>query len=138
MPSNEPVKESEDNLHKSNRIPPRERFAQSALQFNFQEEALNLVKEQRPSSLGHRQVALYKLDHVTVALFCFEKGGSLPQHKAKGVVTIQVSEGRIVVSTNDDQHSLGAGDLLVLAPLVQHDVISEEPSTMILTVCQEH
>ncbi len=118
-------------------VPPRDRFANEVLQFDLIAEAATLAKEQHPGQPGHRQVALYKLDHVTVALFRFEKGGCLRQHKAKRVVLIQLVEGRLSVVAAGENYSLRAGGLLVLAPQVPHDVEAEEESTMVLTGCQE-
>ncbi len=130
-------KDLKDIETSSERIPPRDRFAKQALQFDLKAEATSLGSEHNPVHLGHRQVALYKCDHVTSALFRFDKGGSLPQHKANGAVFIQVIEGALSLSVAGQKHSLLTGGLLVLEPGVLHDVHAEEESLMLLTVCMK-
>jgi quercetin dioxygenase-like cupin family protein len=70
-----------------------------------------------------------------VALFLFDQGAHMPQHVAEGVVTVHVLEGRLKMSAEGQSHELTAGQLLVLAPGVRHDVLAEEPTRMLLTVC---
>ncbi len=122
----------------SERVPPRGRFALDVLQFDLKAEATVLAHEQHASQLGHRQVALYKCDQVTAALFRFDKGGFLRQHKANGTVLIQVIEGALSLMVAGEKHKLCVGGLLVLAPEVMHDVHAEEQSVMLLTVCPIH
>ena len=89
---------------------------------------------QTPSRRGHRQMALYRHGRITVALFTFDDGADLPEHVAAGAVTINVLDGRLRVRAGDVEHSLPAGNLLILAPGVRHAVHAEEPSTMLLQV----
>ena len=119
----------------SERTPPRERFAPNALQFDLSLAASQLEAEQDRGQCGHRQVVLYKHEKATIALFRFEKGGSMPEHKAPGTVFIQVLEGKMWLDVVGKRHLLEAGGMLVLAPGVLHDVKAEEKTLMLLTVC---
>jgi len=122
----------------SERIPPSVRFSHEVLQFDLGATVATLEKEHHPSKLGHRQIALYKCDQVTVALFQFEKDGFLPQHKANGTVLIQLIEGDLSVTTAGEERRLTPGTLLVLTPSLPHDVHAYEKSVMLLTVCLQH
>ena len=113
---------------------PVERFAATEHEFDLKQAALELATEQSVTTRGHRQKTLYRHDRVTIALFLFEAGSSLPTHTAAGTVTINVLEGRLSVSTADEQHDLSAGRLLVLASGVPHDVVALERTTMLLQV----
>ncbi len=115
-----------------NREPARERFASSEHFFDLGEESRRLLEE--PSAHGHRQIALHKTSHTTIALFAFDAGGGLPEHRAHGAVCLQTLEGRLCVTTPDEAHTLMEGQLLVLAPDVPHDVVAETASRMLLTV----
>ena len=117
------------------RVPPRERFAHDAVQFDLHSAALQLESEHDEGQHGHRQVALYKHEKTTIALFRFEKGGGLPDHRAQGTVIIQVIEGNIALEVAGEEHSLKSGGLMVLAPGVKHDVKAFENTLMLLTVC---
>lgn len=126
--SNNPSNESE-------RVPPRERFAPIANQFDLKAEAEKLMAEEGGDHSGHRQIALYKHDQATVALFCFKEGGFLKEHQAPGKVFIQVIEGSMTFMVEDVEHALTAGGLLVLAPGTPHDARAVADSIMLLTVC---
>ena len=117
------------------RVPPQERFAHDILKFDLRAVAAKLAGEHNATNRGHRQIALYKLKQVTAALFCFDKGGSMPQHKADGTVLIQVIEGNITLKVGGEDVTLDAGGLLVLAPGTLHEVLANEETIMLLTVC---
>jgi quercetin dioxygenase-like cupin family protein len=122
-----------------NREHPEARFAPPKHEVDLRALARELGEE-RASRGGHRQRALYRHGRLTVALFTFEAGAGLPDHVAAGVVTIHVLDGQLRVKAGGgggDDHHLTAGKLLVLAPGVRHDVLAEEPSTMLLQVYLE-
>ena len=92
------------------------------------------LKDGFESRAGHRQEALYKRGRTTMALYLFAHLARLPPHRAKGEVIIQVLDGRIEVSADGNDHDLRAGQLLVLASGVEHDVVAKEESRMLLIV----
>lgn len=120
---------------KSERTPPRERFASGVVQFDLRTTAAQLEAECDEGQSGHRQVALYKHEKSTIALFRFERGGRMPSHRAKGTVIIQVIDGKLKLDVGGVEHLLEAGGVLVLASSVQHDVDALETTLMLLTVC---
>ena len=117
------------------RTPPRERFAHEIIQFDLKQEAESLASECHEGHFGHRQIVLYKHGHASVSLFRFEQGGSMREHKTNGTVFIQVIEGRLTLTMKGKKHRLETGGLLVLAPGIPHDVLAEQDSVMLLTVC---
>lgn len=118
----------------TSREPARDRFAPCELLLDFNSAADKLLAELNSGQNGHRQIALYKTNHTTIALFAFEAGGRMPQHRARGTVVIHVLSGKLQVSTPDAKHALSGGQALVLTADVPHDVVAEEPSQMLLTV----
>ena len=116
---------------------PEERFDPPQLQINLQDVAARLRNEPTAEYGKHRQETLYRYGPLTIALFVFEQGASMAQHKAEGVVTVQVLQGRLRMSADGERHDLPTGSLLVLAPGVSHDVLAMEPTRMLLTVCLE-
>ena len=116
---------------------PDQRFESAVHQLDLSTSAGALLAEPLPPNRKHRQETLYRRGPVTVALFIFERGASLPQHLAEGVVTVQVLSGRIKMNTEERTHELSAGQMLVMAPGVKHDVQAEETTRMLLTVCLE-
>ncbi len=116
------------------RDPARERFAALAHLIDLPEAARSLLAESNPGHQGHRQIALHKTSHTTIALFAFEAGGVMPLHQAHGAVIIQALSGHLTVVTAEGAHEVTAGRVLVLAPDVPHDVTAQEASQMLLTV----
>ena len=86
---------------------------------------------------GHRQVALGKHGSMTLMLFSFANGGSIPAHTAKGEVTLHVLEGRLDIKTDNKTNEMSAGQLLLLNPGASYAVSAKAESQMLMTVCLE-
>jgi len=116
------------------RPPPAERFKGPSHLFDLDEVAARLRSEDHPSRHGHRQMTLFQRDHITHVAFAFDADGHLAEHSAPGLVTIHVHAGRLQVTASGETHDMGAGEVLVLAPRVSHDVRASVESVMMLTV----
>jgi quercetin dioxygenase-like cupin family protein len=114
---------------------PAERFEPTQHLLDLNMATAKLLAEQKPGGRPQRQQTLYRRGPVTVALFIFDQGAGLPQHVAQGVVTVHVLEGRLKMSAEGQTHNMAAGQILVMAPGVRHDVLAEEATRMLLTVC---
>ncbi len=114
---------------------PEARFAAAQIAFDFGEVAARLRSEPKAGEGGHRQETLYRHGPVTIALFAFERFTGLAEHAARGIVSMQVLDGRLKITAEDQVHELGPGQMLVLAPGLRHAVAAEEESMMLVTVC---
>jgi quercetin dioxygenase-like cupin family protein len=94
----------------------------------------DLRAQEGPWKEGRRQRKVFHRAPVARILFVFEAGGSLQRHNARGEVAIHVLEGHLRVEVEDEEHELGAGQVLILEPEVPHEVIASESSAMLLTV----
>lgn len=113
---------------------PSERFAGSEHTFDLHQIAKSLLREAHPAKDGHRQMTIYHRDGLGLVLFQFEAGGRLADHAADGVVNIHALSGRLTVTTVGGTNHLSAGQLLVLASGVRHEVYADESSAMLLTI----
>jgi quercetin dioxygenase-like cupin family protein len=113
---------------------PRDRFAGTEHLFNLAAEAEKLHAERLIPRNGHRQITLFRADGVAIVLFDFEANGFLKDHRADGIVTVQVLSGEIVMTTAKDTYVMPAGSLLARAPNVEHDVRASSASRLLLTV----
>ena len=116
------------------RQPPGERFAGEQHVFDLNASARDLRAEAHPPQRGHRQITLFHRPPVTQALFTFDPGAELPDHAARGLVTIHVLDGALTVEAEGQSHDLGAGGLLVLGPGTRHSVRARDAAVMLLTV----
>src|SRR5687767_3033207 len=116
------------------RTHPTERFAPPAQSFDLDAAAAELSAEASPTVRGRRQKTLYRHGQSSLALFLFEPGSELREHRTNGTVFIQVLQGRLTVGAAGERHDLPAGRVLVLAPGIPHDLRAEELTRMLLTV----
>ena len=113
---------------------PAKRFAPRERRFDIEECYDELLSEPHEPTDGHRQITLAHHDSLTLILFHFEAGSSLPEHVVEGAVTIHILEGDVEIETDDEVHHLEDDQILVLAPKVKHDFRALDETRMLLTV----
>lgn len=113
---------------------PEDRLASPVQVVDLAAAAAELRAEAHAPVAGHRQIAVIRHGPVTIIQFVFDKGGLLKQHRADGVVTIHVLEGRLKVIVEDEAREIGRDEIMALAPGVMHSVLALAPSDMLLTV----
>ena len=117
------------------RPPPNTRATGPAVQLNLPDLALALRNEPHPAKSGHRQTGLIHHGSLRLLLFAFEPGGRLTEHQAQAHIVMQCLRGRLSVQADGQQHLLGPGEAVALAPEVPHSVEALIESDMLLTVC---
>ena len=120
--------------HDRLRQPPQERFAVDQLNIDLTATTKRLRAEPRAGEHGHRQETLYKSAGSTIALFAFDRFTNLAEHKAAGIVQIQVLRGKFKITAGGNVHELAAGQMLILGPGVPHAVGAEEEGEILVTV----
>lgn len=130
MTTDSPNQANEDRL----RPHPQNRFAEGQINVDFSEVVARLRSEPSAGERGHRQETLYKCAGATVALFTFDHFTNLPEHKASGVVQIQVLRGKFKITADQKIYEMTAGQMLVLAPKTPHAVAAEEEGEILVTV----
>jgi quercetin dioxygenase-like cupin family protein len=61
-------------------------------------------------------------------------GGALPAHRTDAHVTIHLLEGAVTFSARGREYPLNIGDVLILAPGIEHEARSEGGGLLLLTV----
>lgn len=116
------------------RARPKERFGSQENVLDLPGAIRELRAEASETRHGHRQITLDQWGPVTLVLFAFREGGSLDDHKAAGVVTIQALEGELAVHTEGAEYKLLPNMMVVLAPNVRHSVVALLESAMLLSI----
>jgi quercetin dioxygenase-like cupin family protein len=116
---------------------PQIRFAAPVKLYDLERVAEKLMEEASDNPCGHNQIALYKHSLTTIALFCFQQGGSIPDHAADGTVFLQVIKGAVTITVAETPQRVQAGQLLVLAPGIPHTILADAPSLMLMTISME-
>lgn len=114
---------------------PRDRLAPAERLLDLDEEFEALIEEPHDPVDGHRQITVAHRKGLTVVLFHFEAGGTMPDHEVDAEITIHVLDGALEISTAEHDHRVSGGDMLILEPDVTHDVEALEESRMMLTIC---
>jgi Uncharacterized conserved protein, contains double-stranded beta-helix domain len=71
-------------------------------------------------------------DKGNLTLFAFDKGQNLSEHSAPFDAIVQVLEGTGTIIINKEEHSVGAGELIVMPANVPHAVEARERFKMLL------
>lgn len=71
---------------------------------------------------------------LRVVTFAMDAGEMLTDHASPRAVVVQMLDGAIRFTVAGEEHSLVAGDVLYLAPGVQHEVVADAASHMTLVM----
>ena len=86
---------------------------------------------------GRTGRTLVKEGSLRLTIMAIAADGEMPTHSTDGPVTIHVLDGNIVVEALDAEYPLGIGELVALAPGVEHSVRSINGGVFLLTVVHE-
>ncbi len=115
---------------------PEDRLAAPVQVVDLAGAAAHLRAEPHAAVSGHRQITVVRHGPMTIILLVFDTGGFLQEHRAEGVVTIQVRTGRLKVVVDEEAREAGGGELVALAPGVPLSLQALAPSEVLLTVHQ--
>lgn len=86
---------------------------------------------------GRSARTLVKDGPLRLTIIAIAPGADLPTHHTEGPVTIYILEGDILFQAAGHEYPLNTGDLLVLAPGVEHSARSATGGVFLLTVVHE-
>lgn len=93
-----------------------------------------LIDQSLLAQHGRSSRTLVKDGVLRLTMIALAAGGDLPAHRAPGPLTLQGLEGEIVFVAMDREYTLKAGDILVLAPGVEHSARSAGGGVFLLTL----
>lgn len=79
-------------------------------------------------------ITLFKSDHMRIVLVALHAQADLPKHTAEGTISVQVLEGRIRFSTEQQEVNLNTGQMITLHPDIPHSVFALEEAVFLLTL----
>lgn len=79
-------------------------------------------------------MTIFKSDTMRIVLIGLHKDAELKPHKAKGVISVQVLEGKIKFSLDQHDSILEKGQMIALHPDIMHSVKAMEESFFLLTM----
>ena len=95
------------------------------------------IKNEKPWSENDRNaITLFKSNGLRLVLIALHKDAEMAKHSAKGIITVQVQQGLIRFSTEEQSVELSAGQMIVLHEGIPHSVVAIEESTFLLTLIE--
>jgi quercetin dioxygenase-like cupin family protein len=100
---------------------------------------LDLVEEVRqmrasPRSAARTAKTLVRSLDQRLVLMILDHGAQIPVHHTDAALTLQVLDGRVIVSLLESTFDLGPGQLLAIERDVAHAVVAIEASSLLLTL----
>jgi quercetin dioxygenase-like cupin family protein len=87
-----------------------------------------------PKPGGHLGKTLVHNADLRIVLMLLDRGTRIPRHHAKGSLTIQALDGRVIVAILESSFDLGPGQLLAIDRDVSHALVAIEDSALLLTI----
>ncbi len=126
-------------VDRSNRATPQRPEGDRQLNAPLVEMDLNvyrqqLKQEQAWQTSDRNAITLFKSEGMRVVLVGLHNDAELKTHKAPGQISVQVLEGHIRFSTEEQEVELAAGQMLTLHAGISHRVLAREEAVFLLTV----
>jgi quercetin dioxygenase-like cupin family protein len=99
---------------------------------DFNEFTKKLKDEDAWEKRDRNGITLFKTENLTTVLTCLHKDAAIEQNAVDGIFQVQVLDGKIVVSTDDGDAEMRAGEMIVFHPNVQHSIKAIKKSTVVL------
>ena len=79
-------------------------------------------------------ITVFKTDGMRIVLIALHKDAEMKKHTADGMISVQVMEGQILFTTEEQSVELGQGEMLALHKNVPHSVLAREETIFLLTL----
>ena len=79
-------------------------------------------------------ITVFKTDGMRIVLIALHKDAEMKKHTADGMISVQVMEGQILFTIEDQSVELGQVEMLALHKNVPHSVLAKEETIFLLTL----
>jgi quercetin dioxygenase-like cupin family protein len=93
-----------------------------------------IKEEQAWQNSDRNSITIFKTDGMRLVLVGLHQGAEMKTHTAPGIISVQVLEGKIQFSTEQQTAELGEGQMLALHKGIPHSVHAMEESVFLLTL----
>ncbi|WP_162426586.1 cupin domain-containing protein [Pontibacter pudoricolor] len=124
---------------KSNEATPQRPDGERPLDAALVEMDLNafrkqIKQEQAWQNSDRNSITVFKTNGMRVVLIGLHEGAEMKTHTAPGIISVQVLEGKIRFTTEQQAADLGVGQMLTLHTGIPHSVLAVEESVFLLTL----
>jgi quercetin dioxygenase-like cupin family protein len=79
-------------------------------------------------------ITVFKTNGLRIILIALHKDAEMTEHKADGIISIQVLDGQILFSTQEQSVELDSGQMLALHERIPHSVKAIKETIFLLTL----
>lgn len=104
------------------------------VEMDFTKSIKQLKSEKNWVDSDRNSVTLFKNEAMRIVLIGLHDNAELKPHKADGVISVQVLQGRIVFATENNSIEIEPGNMIVLQDNIIHSVEAKSESFFLLTL----
>lgn len=124
---------------KSNQSTPLRPQGERVLSSNLVEMDVNQFIQQIKSEKvwaesDHNSITIFKSDKMRIVLIGMHEGATLKTHTANAIISVQVVEGSIKFTADEQTIALEKGKMIALQEKIPHSVFAIEDSFFLLTL----
>ncbi len=82
----------------------------------------------------HNSITIFKSENMRIVLIGMHQNALLKEHSTKAEISIQVIEGEITFTTEENHIKLTAGELVTLKSKIPHEIKANKESVFLLTL----
>ncbi len=126
----------EERMNEATRNRPEgDRIIDAAMvEINLNQYIQQLKSEEAWLNSQRNAITLLKTDTMRIVMIGLHADGMLPEHKAEGIISVQVLKGHIRFKVGDEEKRLVEGNMLTLHEKIPHTVVAVEESVFLLTM----
>ncbi|HQW83696.1 MAG TPA: cupin domain-containing protein [Ferruginibacter sp.] len=79
-------------------------------------------------------ITVFKSNGLRIVLIALQQGAEMAKHTANGMISVQVLEGKIKFSANNQTVDLNSGQMITLHEQIPHSVLALQESIFLLTL----
>jgi quercetin dioxygenase-like cupin family protein len=93
------------------------------------------IKEEPTWKAGNRNaITVFKTNGLSIVLVALHRGTQMTRHIADGIISVQVLEGKLQFTTDQQSVELVKGQMLALHENVPHSVLAIQETLFLLTL----
>lgn len=93
-----------------------------------------ITKEKAWKDTDRNAITIFKTNGMRIVLIALHKGAEMTKHKVKGMISIQVLKGRIILNTDEQSIKLSEGQMLAMHDGIPHSLLANKKAIFLLTL----
>lgn len=100
---------------------------------NIEERIEELKEEEAWDKNDRNAITLVKTEGLTIVLICLKKEAAINDNIVDGIVTVEVIEGKLNITTNVESFELCERGIITLRPNIPHSMYALKESVLLLS-----